>query len=170
MKPTRSIELGTGLFVMLGFAALFFLVLQISNREVPWAGSGYTLWAKFDNVGSLKVGSPVSMGGVTIGRVETIDYDMSDYRAVVRLRVNPKYRRIPNDSDAAIYTAGLLGSHYVGLTPGGSETFYKNGDQIQLTQSAIVLENLVSKYLFSKAGDAASKSDEPAPSGKGSKP
>jgi phospholipid/cholesterol/gamma-HCH transport system substrate-binding protein len=169
MKPTRATELGTGLFVLLGFAALFFLVLQLTSREITWRG-GYTLWGKFENVGSLKVGSPVSMGGVTVGRVESIDYDMSDYRAVVRMKVNPKYRRIPNDSDAAIFTSGLLGSHYIGLTPGGSETFYKDGDQIQLTQSAIVLENLISKYLFSKAGEGASKGDDTAPPSKGSKP
>ena len=169
MKPTRATELGTGLFVLLGFAALFFLVLQLSSREITWRG-GYTLWGKFENIGSLKVGAPVSMAGVTVGRVESIDYDMSDYRALVRMRMNPKYPRIPDDSDAAIFTAGLLGSHYIGLTPGGSETFFKNGDQIQLTQSAIVLENLISKYLFSRAGDAASKGDAPAPANKGSTP
>jgi phospholipid/cholesterol/gamma-HCH transport system substrate-binding protein len=170
MKPTRAIELGTGLFVLLGFAAVFFLVLQLSSREITWRG-GYTLTAKFENIGSLKVGAPVSMGGVTVGRVESIDYDMGDYRALVRMRINPKYTRIPDDSDAAIFTAGLLGSHYIGITPGGSETFYKNGDQIQLTQSAVVLENLISKYLFSKAGESGSKGDEPAPpASKGSKP
>jgi phospholipid/cholesterol/gamma-HCH transport system substrate-binding protein len=153
MKQTRAIELGTGLFVLLGFAALFFLVTQISSRSAVWGDAGYRLAAKFDNVGGLKPGAPVSMGGVTIGRVAGIDYDSTDYKAVATLRIETRFDRIPDDSDAAINTAGLLGGQYVGITPGGSETFLKNGDRIELTQSAVVLENLISKFLFDKAGE-----------------
>jgi phospholipid/cholesterol/gamma-HCH transport system substrate-binding protein len=162
MRQTRTIELGTGLFVLLGFAALFYLVLQITNRDISLGSGSYRLSARFTNVGSLKVGAPVSMGGVTIGRVESIDFDQNDFKAVVQLRLNPKYDKIPDDSDAAIYTAGLLGGHYVGITPGGADTYFKDKDQIQMTQSAIVLENLISKFLFSKAGDDGAKT----PSGK----
>lgn len=156
MRQTRAIELSTGLFVLLGFAALFFLTTQITNRSVALgAGNGYLLTAKFENIGGLKVGAPVSMSGVTVGRVQSIGYDSSEYKAIVKMRIDPAYDRIPDDSDAAIFTAGLLGGQYVGIGPGGSETFYRNGDQIQLTQSAIVLENLISKFLFQKAGEGA---------------
>lgn len=160
MRPTRAIELGTGLFVLLGFAALFFLVTQITNREFGLGESGYGLTASFEQVGGLKAGAPVSMSGVTIGRVESIGYDFTEYRASVMLRIDRSYDRIPDDSDASIYTAGLLGGQYVAISPGGSETFLADGDQILFTQSAIVLENLVSKFLFSKAAEAGSQSEE----------
>jgi phospholipid/cholesterol/gamma-HCH transport system substrate-binding protein len=162
MRQTRTIELGTGLFVALGFAALFFLSTQISSRGIVWSEHSYRLTARFTNVGALKVGAPVSIGGVTIGRVESVDFDATDYKAVTRLRIEQRYSKIPNDSDAAIYTAGLLGGQYVGITPGGAETFFKDGDQIELTQSAVVLENLISKFLFDKAGQGAAGKSEGA--------
>lgn len=161
MRQTRAIELGTGLFVLLGFAALFFLVTQITNRQFGIGDDGYRLVASFEQVGGLKPGAPVSMSGVTVGRVEAIEYDFGEYRARVTLRIGRDYDRIPDDSDAGILTAGLLGGQYVGIGPGASETFFKDGDLIQFTQSAIVLENLISKFLFSKAsGDAAADSKE----------
>ena len=162
MKQTRAIEFGTGLFVLLGFAALFFLVTQITSRGIVWHEDSYALVARFQNVGSLKIGAPVSMGGVTIGRVQNIDFDTRDYRAVVRLRIESRHAHIPIDSDAAIFTAGLLGGQYVGITPGGAETYFKDGDQIELTQSAVVLENLISKFLFEKAGQTGDKKSEGA--------
>jgi phospholipid/cholesterol/gamma-HCH transport system substrate-binding protein len=165
MRQTRAIELGTGLFVLLGFAALFFLVTQITNREFGLGDSGYRVLASFEQVGGLKPGAPVSMSGVTIGHVERIEYDFSEYKARVTMRIDPKYDRIPDDSDAGIYTAGLLGGQYIGIGPGGSETYLADGAQMHFTQSAIVLENLISKFLFSKA--AEKQADAPA---QGSKP
>ena len=165
MRQTRAIELGTGLFVLLGFAALFFLVTQITNRQFGIGDDGYRLVAAFEQVGGLKPGAPVSMSGVTVGRVEAIEYDFNEYRARVTLRIGAAFDRIPDDSDAGILTAGLLGGQYVGIGPGASETFFADGDQIQFTQSAIVLENLISKFLFSKASEqpAADSPEEPAP-------
>lgn len=160
MRATRAIELGTGLFVLLGFAALFFLVTQITNREFGIGDGGYRLTASFEQVGGLKPGAPVSMSGVTIGRVESIGYDFDEYRARVVLRIDGQYDRIPEDSDAAIYTAGLLGGQYIGIGPGGSETFLADGDRIEFTQSAIVLENLISKFLFSKAAEESGGNSE----------
>ncbi len=153
MRKTRAIELGTGLFVLLGFAALFFLVTQITSREFGLGEGGFRLTAMFEQVGGLKPGAPVSMAGVTIGRVEAISYDFNEYRARVVIRVEPKYDLIPDDSDASILTAGLLGGQYLGIGPGASETFFEEGDRIEFTQSAIVLENLISKFLFSKAAE-----------------
>jgi phospholipid/cholesterol/gamma-HCH transport system substrate-binding protein len=165
MRQTRAIELGTGMFVLLGFAALFFLVTQITNRQFGLGDDGYRLTASFEQVGGLKPGAPVSMSGVTIGRVESIEYDFAEYRARVTMRIQSGFDRIPDDSDAGILTAGLLGGQYIGIGPGSSETFLRDGDHIQFTQSAIVLENLISKFLFSKASEPpppASK-EEPAP-------
>lgn len=168
MKPQRSLEIGTGLFVLLGFAALFYLTTQLPGSGMSVGdGAGYRVTARFDNVGDLKAGSPVSMAGVRIGRVEAISFDANEYRAVVTLRIEPKFDRIPDDSDASIQTQGLLGGKYVGIGPGGSETFLKEGGQIEFTQSAIVLESLVNKFFanFASRGseDAAAKTSEAQP-------
>jgi len=157
MRQSRAIDISTGLFVLLGFAAIMFLVTQITNRDVAWGEKAYRLKAQFENVGGLKSGAPVSMAGVTIGRVESIGYDMNLFKAVVTLRIDARYDQIPNDSDASIFTAGLLGGQYIGITPGSSEEPYRDGDSVEFVQDAIVLENLISKYLFSQAG----KSDAP---------
>jgi len=128
MRPSRAIDLSTGLFVLLGFAAMLFLVTQITNREFSLSTSGtYRLSAQFENVGGLKVGAPVSMSGVTIGRVESIGFDMDALKAAVTLRIDGRYNRIPEDSDASIFTAGLLGGQYIGITPGGAEEFLQGG-------------------------------------------
>ena len=152
MRPSRAIDVSTGLFVLLGFAAIVFLVTQITNREFSLRTESYRLQAQFENVGGLKAGAPVSMAGVTIGRVESIGYDMNLFKAVATLRIDARYDQIPNDSDASILTAGLLGGQYVGITPGGSDEPFRDGDQVEFVQDAIVLENLISKYLFSQAG------------------
>jgi phospholipid/cholesterol/gamma-HCH transport system substrate-binding protein len=163
MKPNRSMEIGTGLFVLLGFAALVFLTTQLPGSGLRvGAAQGYKVLAKFDNVGDLKPGSPVSMSGVRIGRVEAIAFDASDYRAEVTLRIEPQYDRIPEDSDASIQTAGLLGGKYVGIGAGGSETFLADGGRIEFTQSAIVLESLVNKF-FANFADKGGSSAAPAP-------
>src|SRR4051812_14353462 len=106
MRPTRSLEIGTGLFVLLGFAALFFLTTQLpgSGLKLGKAKSGYHVTAKFDNVGDLKTGSPVSMAGVRVGEVESINFDPQEYKAAVRMRIDPQYSKIPEDSDASIQT------------------------------------------------------------------
>lgn len=159
MRSSRAIDVSTGLFVLLGFAAIVFLVTQITNREFSLRSESYRLQAQFENVGGLKAGAPVSMAGVTIGRVESIGYDMDLFKAVATLRIDSRYDQIPNDSDASILTAGLLGGQYIGITPGGSDEPFRDGDQVEFVQDAIVLENLISKYLFSQAGSRNEASD-----------
>jgi phospholipid/cholesterol/gamma-HCH transport system substrate-binding protein len=153
MKNNRSLEIGTGLFVLLGFAALAFLTTQLPGTSLRLSAgdSGYRVTARFDNVGDLKEGSPVTMAGVRIGRVESIRFDPKDFKAAVVLRLEDQYSAIPEDSDASIQTAGLLGGKYIGIGPGGSETFLKEGGQIEFTQSAIVLESLVNKFFANMA-------------------
>ena len=157
MRSTRTVDISTGLFVVLGFAAILFMVTQITNREFSLASDSYRLKAAFENVGGLKPGAPVSMGGVSIGRVESIQYDMGTFKAVATLRIDGKYNAIPNDSDASILTAGLLGGQYIGISPGGSEDAFRDGDRVEFVQDAIVLEKLISKYLFSQAGKEISQ-------------
>lgn len=167
MPKNSTLNFGTGTFVALGFAALFFLTTQTTSRGLSFsAPPHYDISAKFDNIGDLRVGSPVSMAGVEIGRVVKIDFDSREYKAVVTMRINDKYKQIPTDSDASIYTQGLLGGKFIGLTAGGAETYLKNGEQIDFTQSAFVLENLIGQFLanFAKgqSTSASSKTDSPA--------
>jgi phospholipid/cholesterol/gamma-HCH transport system substrate-binding protein len=166
MRKSRTLNLGTGAFVLLGFAALFFLTTQTTSRGLAFLKPPhYNVTAKFDNIGDLKVGSPVSMSGVEIGRVAKIDFDSNEYKAVVQLQLDARYNKIPTDSDASIYTQGLLGGKFIGLTAGGAETYLKDKDQIEFTQSAFVLENLIGQVLAnftkSKAADADSSAAAP---------
>ena len=150
----RTLEVGTGLFVLLGFAALAFLTTQLpgSGLQLRRAAASIHVTARFDNVGDLKIGAPVTMAGVRIGRVDAVSFDPAEFKAVVSMSIDKRYDRIPDDSDAGIQTSGLLGAKYVGIGPGGATTFLADGGQIQFTQSAIVLENLVNKLFAGMAG------------------
>jgi phospholipid/cholesterol/gamma-HCH transport system substrate-binding protein len=158
-RVNRTLEIGTGLFVLLGFAALAFLTTQLPGSGVKLRGvdSSFQVSARFDDVGDLKVGAPVTMAGVRIGRVESVGFDPRDYKAVVAMAIEKRYTQIPDDSDAAIQTSGLLGAKYVGISPGGSETYLAAGSQMEFTQSALVLENLVNKLFSSIAGKQEEK-------------
>lgn len=157
MDRVRAIEIGVGLFVAAGLAALFMLAMQVSNLSSMSNDQGYELVARFENVGGLKVRSPVSVGGVRVGRVAAIDYDMETFEAVVRLNIAQQYDKFPQDTSARIFTAGLLGEQYVALEPGGADELLKPGDNIQLTQSALVLEQIIGQFLFSKAAEGEKK-------------
>jgi len=164
MQSNRTLEIGTGLFVLLGFAALFFLAMQLpqSGLRIAGARAGYHVTADFDNIGDLKVGAPVTMSGVDMGVVDSIRFDSNAYKAVVGMRIDNQYNKIPDDSFASINTQGLLGGKYIGLTPGGSETYLKNGSVIDQTQSAIVLESLINKLFAAFANKPADSQSEPA--------
>jgi phospholipid/cholesterol/gamma-HCH transport system substrate-binding protein len=153
MFHSKLIETVVGLFVAMGLGALFLLTMQVSNLNLMTLGKaeGYEVRAKFENIGGLKVRAPVKMAGVLIGRVSAIEFDDATYEAVAVMRINPRFDKIPADTTADIYTAGLLGEQYISLNPGGEETFLKNGDAITLTQSAVVLEQLIGQLLYEKA-------------------
>ena len=158
MRATRSLEIGTGLFVILGLAALVFLTTQLPSSGLKLSlgpAPGYDVTAEFDNIGDLKVGAPVRMAGVRIGDVTGIGLDNQSFRADVHLHIYPQFSQIPQDSYASIETEGLLGGQYVGISPGGLDTYLKNGSQILQTQSAIVLENLINK-LFANFSSGSS--------------
>ena len=156
MQQTRTVELGTGLFALLGMGALFFLTTQTTGGEDFSADKTFKISARFDNVGSLRQRAPVSMSGVTIGRVTRIEFDPAALDAVVTMEIDARYDQIPEDSDASILTAGLLGSQYVGLQAGGSEFYLEDGSEILLTQSAVVLESLIGKFLVRGGSDESS--------------
>ncbi len=159
MRANRSLEIGTGLFVLLGLAALLFLSVQLPTNGLKFSLSkpvGYEVTAQFDNIGDLKVGSPVRMAGVRIGQVTQIDFDTNTDRAKVWLRINPRFNQIPMDSSASIDTEGLLGGQYVAISPGGMPTYLKAGSQIIQTQSALVLENLINKFFANFANKSSS--------------
>lgn len=152
MQQTRTVEIGTGLFVLLGMGALFFLTTQTTGGDDFDAEEIYTVEARFENVGSLRPRAPVAMSGVTIGRVTNITFDPVNLEAVVEFVIDTTYSQIPDDSDASILTAGILGSQYIGLQAGGSDIYLEDGSEIMFTQSAIVLENLIGKFLVNAGG------------------
>jgi phospholipid/cholesterol/gamma-HCH transport system substrate-binding protein len=153
MNQTRLMELVVGLFICLGLAAVFLLTLQVSTQNDLRRESTYSVQARFDNVGSLRVRAPVTLAGVRIGRVTAVDVDPETFQAEVKLAIDERYNQLPTDSSAAIQTAGILGEQYVALQPGGSMDNLKNGDRISFTQSAIVLENLIGRFLTQMGND-----------------
>ena len=150
---SRKIEVLVGLFVAIAVAAFFMLAMKVSNLSSYGGGESYQLEARFDNIGGLKVRSPVSAGGVTIGRVSDIQYNSETYEAIVSIAIETKYDKFPIDTAASILTSGLLGEQFVGLEPGAEDEFLKQGDVIDLTQSALVLEQIIGQFLYSKASD-----------------
>ena len=166
-QSNRPLEIGTGLFVVLGFAALAYLTTQLPGSGLQLSGrqQGYTVTAQFDDIGGLKVGAPVTMAGVRIGQVNSISIDSTDYRAQVALAIDRRYNRIPDDSNAAIQTSGLLGANYIGITAGSSDAFLHPGSQIPFTQSALVLENLINKFFANSASGGSNGGNSSAGSG-----
>lgn len=146
---TRKTEILVGLFIAAGLAALFMLAMKVSNLNIYNNEAGYEITANFENVSGLKVKSAVTMAGVRIGRVSDISFDPEMFEAVVKIRIESKYNALPKDTTASIYTAGLLGEKYVGLEAGGDEENLKDQDKLKLTQSSLVLEKLISRFVDS---------------------
>lgn len=153
MQSTRTIEIWVGIFIAIGLAALFTLAMKVSHLGAFFSDEGYSVTARFENIGGLKIKSPIKMSGVKIGRVADILFDDTSYQAIVTLHIDPQYTKIPIDSSANIYTAGLLGEQYIGLQAGAEEEYLAAGDEIDpgLTQSAIILEELVGQFLYNMA-------------------
>lgn len=159
MKKT-TLDLWVGLFVAAGLAALLFLALKVGSFSAFEAGKTYTVQASFANIGGLKVRAPVKSAGVVVGRVTDIRFDNTTYEAVVTLSIGNQYK-FPTDTSAAIMTSGLLGEQYVALEAGGSDKMLSNGDTLRLTQGAIVLEDLIGKFLYSKAEEGGGGGAQP---------
>ncbi|MCY4472258.1 MAG: outer membrane lipid asymmetry maintenance protein MlaD [Kistimonas sp.] len=147
----RTIEISVGLFLVAGLLALAMLALKVSGLSVSAGGGTYRLYAEFDNVGALTRRAKVSMAGVTVGRVVDIEFDKNTYMARVAMDLDADVNTIPLDSSAAILTTGLLGEKFVGISAGGDDVFLKDGDLVEDTQSAVVLEELIGRFLLNSS-------------------
>ena len=150
MISRRGIEFLVGLFVAAGMAALFMLAMKVSNLSTVSLGNVYHVTARFTNIGGLTVRSPVKASGVRVGQVTDISYDDDTHEAIVTLSIEKKFNRFPKDTGASIYTAGLLGEQYIALQPGVEEDNLKDGDRLFITDSAMVLERLIGKFMVNK--------------------
>ena len=156
MMSRTALDLWVGIFVAIGFAALVFLAMKVGNFSGINGSETYRVEAPFDNIGGLKVRAPVKSSGVLVGRVAAIRFDTEIYRAVVELEIDKRYA-FPADSTASILTSGLLGEQYVGIDPGGDTEDFAAGDHVSMTQSAVVLEKLISQFMFNKAAEGQDK-------------
>ena len=147
-----AIDIWVGLFVTIGMLAMLFLALKVGNMSAVSFAPTYTVSARFDNIGGLKPRAPIKSAGVVVGRISTIQFDDTTYQATVTMTIEKAYQ-FPKDSSAKILTSGLLGEQYIGLEAGGDEQMLADGGKITQTQSAIVLENLISQFLYNKAAD-----------------
>lgn len=154
----KIIDVWVGLFVLLGAAAVLFLALQAGNMSSLSFAETYAVTGKFDNIGGLKPQAPVKSAGVVVGRVGDISFDDKTYQALVRLDLDPNYQ-FPKDSSLKILTAGLLGEQYIGIEPGGDTKNLVDGDRINRTQSATVLEDLINQFIYSKAAEGKEGSE-----------
>ncbi len=154
MRANYKVELSSGIFLLVGIAALLWLATEATDYKMQVGKDTYRITARFSNVADLKNRAPVKIGGVTVGLVEQITLDPVEFDAVVEMKIDRRFSDIPNDSSASILTSGVLGDRYVGLDPGGAMEALADGDQIFVTQSAVVLETLISKYLFNTDKEA----------------
>ena len=148
MQSARAIDISVGLFILLGLGSVIFLVIQTVGLGQINPGDSYTLQARFDHIGDLKLRAPVALAGVTIGRVSEITADPVEFRAVVELRIDSNFSNLPVDTYASIASKGLLGGKYIELSPGGDAEVLQDHDEIELTQSAILIEDLIGKYML----------------------
>ena len=154
MMKRKALDLWVGVFVAIGLGALLFLALKVGNLASFSATETYLVKANFDNLGGLKKRAPVKSAGVVVGRVEDIIFDTETYEATVSFSIEKQYG-FPKDTSAKILTAGLLGEQYIGLAAGGDTAKLKGGDKLKITQSAVVLENLISQFMFNKAAEGS---------------
>jgi phospholipid/cholesterol/gamma-HCH transport system substrate-binding protein len=156
MMSRKEMDLWVGVFVAIGLGALLFLALKVANLSSFSTSDNYQISARFDNIGGLKVRAPVKAAGVVVGRVTDVKFDTQTFEAVVTLSLDSHYQ-FPRDTSAKILTSGLLGEQYIGMAAGGDTANLKDGDTLKITQSAVVLENLISQFLYSKAAEGDTK-------------
>ena len=168
MMSRKTLDLWVGVFVAIGFGALLFLALKVANLSSFTGAGSYQINAKFDNIGGLKVRAPVKSSGVVVGRVREIHFDNQTFEAVVTMSIESKFQ-FPRDSSAKILTSGLLGEQFIGLAAGGDLVNLKDGDRLKITQSAVVLENLISQFLYSAAEGGGKAAEGGGKAAEGSK-
>jgi phospholipid/cholesterol/gamma-HCH transport system substrate-binding protein len=160
MRANYKVELASGIFLLLGIAALVWLATRATDYGQELGKETYSISARFTNIGDLRDRAPVKIGGVTVGLVESITLDTVSFEAIVEMSIAQRFDEIPSDTGASILTSGVLGDRYVGLEPGGAPDYLVEGDELFITQSAIVLEQIISKYLFNAGNADSSESNE----------
>ncbi|HLF32367.1 MAG TPA: outer membrane lipid asymmetry maintenance protein MlaD [Xanthomonadales bacterium] len=148
MRANYKVELASGIFLLLGIAALIWLATRATDYGQEIGKETYGISARFTNIGDLRNRAPVKIGGVTAGLVESVELDPATFEAIVHMRISSRFNEIPDDTGASVLTSGVLGDRYIGLEPGGSLDYLADGDEIFITQSALVLEQIIGKYLF----------------------
>ncbi|MEE8495738.1 MAG: outer membrane lipid asymmetry maintenance protein MlaD [Xanthomonadales bacterium] len=148
MRPNYKVELAAGIFLLLGIAALIWLAMRATDYGQEIGKDTYSISARFTNVADLRVKAPVKIGGVTVGMVESIVLDPVMFEAVVNMNIASKFNEIPSDTGASVLTSGMLGNRYIGLEPGGAPDVLVEGDELFITQSALILEQVIGKYMF----------------------
>jgi phospholipid/cholesterol/gamma-HCH transport system substrate-binding protein len=159
MRANYKVELASGIFLFLGIAALVWLATRATDYGQDIGKETYLVSARFSNIGDLRNNAPVKIGGVTVGLVESIELDEVTFEAIVNMSIAQRFDEIPSDTGASILTSGVLGDRYVGLEPGGAPDYLVNGDELFITQSALVLEQIIGKYLFNTGNSDKSESN-----------
>ena len=160
MRANYKVEFASGIFLLLGIAALIWLAMRATDYGQDLGKETYHLSARFTNIGDLRTRAPVKVGGVTVGIVESIELDPVTFEAIVKMQVANSFNEFPSDTGASILTSGVLGDRYIGLEPGGAPDFLADGDEIFITQSALVLEQVIGKYLFNAGSKTEAKEKE----------
>ena len=153
MRANYKVEFASGIFLLLGIAAMIWLATRATDYGQEIGNETYVISARFANVGDLRDRAPVKIGGVTVGMVESIQLDPVTFEAIVKMRVSTRFNEIPSDTGASVFTSGVLGDRYIGLEPGGAPDMLVDGDELFITQSALVLEQVIGKYLFNAGSD-----------------
>jgi phospholipid/cholesterol/gamma-HCH transport system substrate-binding protein len=153
MRANYKVEFASGVFLLLGIAALIWLATRATDYGQELGKETYTISARFTNIGDLRDRAPVKIGGVTVGMVESVELDPVTFEAIVHMKVSSRFNEIPSDTGASVFTSGVLGDRYIGLEPGGAPDMLTDGDELFITQSALVLEQIIGKYLFNAGSD-----------------
>jgi phospholipid/cholesterol/gamma-HCH transport system substrate-binding protein len=148
MRPNYKVELASGIFLLLGIAALLWLAMRATDYGQDIGKETYSISARFSNIADLRDRAPVKIGGVVVGMVESIELDPVSFEAIVTMAVSTRFDEIPSDTGASVLTSGILGDRYIGLEPGGAPDYLQDGDELFITQSALILEQAIGKYLF----------------------
>lgn len=159
MRANYKVEFASGIFLLLGIAALIWLATRATDYGQDIGKETYVISARFTNIGDLRDRAPVKIGGVTVGMVESVELDPVTFEAIVNMRVSSKFNEIPSDTGASVFTSGVLGDRYIGLEPGGAPDMLVDGDELFITQSALVLEQIIGKYLFNAGSDKSDKEE-----------
>lgn len=153
MRANYKVEFASGIFLLLGIVAMIWLATRATDYGQEIGKETYVISARFANVGDLRDRAPVKIGGVTVGMVESIQLDPVTFEAIVKMKVSARFDEIPSDTGASVFTSGVLGDRYIGLEPGGAPDMLVDGDELFITQSALVLEQVIGKYLFNAGSD-----------------